>query len=279
MNNTPLGIHIFGGLANQLFMLFAGISKAMDENRDFILYRTINNDHRKYYFDNILSAVKDKNNIINSIWNIPLKRFDDNNTEVIPDNYELIHGYFQNFKFSYHNKDKIIKLLELDNYINKYKFQFKVIGIHFRFDDFVLPLYSHLKTKPSYFVKAIEKLQEELRKRNDTNYYRYVIFSTQKDDNYVNEYIKEINNNLKTPIDFIKSYDYFNNNNDYEEIFYISNCDHFILPHGSTFSLFGNYLTYKENSEKIVIYPDIWDGYGRKPTERYFFEDWIRLYE
>jgi len=72
---------------------------------------------------------------------------------------------------------------------------------------------------------------------------------------------------------------YFNNNNDYEEIFYMGNCDHFILPHSSTFSLFGNYLTYKENSEKIVIYSNIWDGYGTEPTKRYFFQDWIRLYE
>lgn len=280
MNNTPLGIHIFGGLGNQFYMLFSGISKAMDENRDFILYRTINNDYRKYYFHNIFGAIKHKDTIVDNIYNLSLRRHDEQNyTEFIPDNCELIHGYFQNFKLSYHNKNKIIKLLELDNYINKYKFQFKVIGIHFRFDDALRPDAIFLVAKPSYFIKAIEKLQEELRKRNDNNYYRYVIFSTQKDDNYVNEYIKEINRNLKTPIDFIKSYDYFNNNNDYEEIFYISNCDHFILPYGSTFSLFGNYLTYKENSEKIVIYSDIWDGYGRPPTKRYFFEDWIRLYE
>lgn len=279
-NKKPLGISIFAGLGNQLYMLFAGISKAIDENRNFIIYRTINNHNRTYYFHNILTAIKDKDVIVDNIWNLPLKSFNDNNDkEFIPDNYDLIRGYFQNFKLSYHNKNKIIKLLEFDNFINKYKFPFKTIGIHFRFDDALRPDAIFLVAKPSYFIKAIEKLQEELKKRNDNNYYRYVIFSTQKDDNYVNEYIKEINRNLKTPIDFIKSYDYFNNNNDYEEIFYISNCDHFILPHGSTFSLFGNYLTYKENSEKIVIYSNIWDGYGRPPTKRYFFEDWIRLYE
>ena len=282
MNKTPLGIIIVGGLGNQLFMLFAGISKAIDENRDFLIYTPINNGNRKFYFDNIFGAIKNKNIILDNIYisNLPFKVFNDNNnTEFIPDNYEFIHGYFQNFKFSYHNKDKIIKLLELDNYINKYKFSFKVIGIHFRFDDALRPNALSLVAKPSYFIKAIEKLQEELKKRNNYNYYRYVIFSTQADDNYVNEYIKEINNNLKTPIDFIKSYDYFNNNNDYEEIFYMGNCDHFILPHSSTFSLFGNYLTYKENSEKIVIYSNIWDGYGTEPTKRYFFQDWIRLYE
>jgi len=215
MNKTPLGIIIVGGLGNQLFMLFAGISKAIDENRDFLIYTPINNGNRKFYFDNIFGAIKNKNIILDNIYisNLPFKVFNDNNnTEFIPDNYEFIHGYFQNFKFSYHNKDKIIKLLELDNYINKYKFSFKVIGIHFRFDDALRPNALSLVAKPSYFIKAIEKLQEELKKRNNYNYYRYVIFSTQADDNYVNEYIKEINNNLKTPIDFIKSYDYFNNN-------------------------------------------------------------------
>lgn len=277
-NKQPLGICLYAGLGNQLFMLFACISKAIDEKRDFIIYRNNDNGERNFYFDNILNKIKDKT-IICNIWNLNDKVYNEDNNQIsIPDNYNLLRGYYQNFNYSYHNRNKIITYLNFDNYLNSHKIPFKVIGIHFRFDDNFIPEKIHLRAKSTYFTVAIQKLQEELKKRNDNIDYKYLIFSTKNDNHFVDNYINDINQELEKPIDFIKSYDYFNNNDDYEELFYMSNCDHFILPHNSTFSLFASYLTYEKNSNKIIIYPDLWDGYGNASTTRFFFDDWIRIY-
>ena len=55
MNFEKQGIIINSGLGNQLFMLFAGISKALDEKKTITIYLEHNN--RKYYFNNFLKTL------------------------------------------------------------------------------------------------------------------------------------------------------------------------------------------------------------------------------
>jgi len=58
INKKPLVISLNGGLGNQLFILFAGISKAIDENRNYLIY--LENNNRVFYFDNFLKHLHDK---------------------------------------------------------------------------------------------------------------------------------------------------------------------------------------------------------------------------
>ncbi len=284
-NKPAFAICLWGGLGNQLFMLFAGLSKAIDEKRDFICLYT-NENARVYYFNNILKLIADKNKCHEcNFWGLRNLQGDYNNDgglyNEIPNDYLGIRGYFQHFLYSFHNRDKIIECLGFNDYLNSHKFPFKTIGLHFRFGDFLSPGLLKCVSRPSYYSKAIKMVQELLKEKGDETDYKYVIFSTQNDNELVNSYITEINENLSTNIEFIKSYEYLKeDSNDYDDFFYISNCDHFILPQYSTFSLFANYLTYeKENKNKIVTYPDLWDGYGNAPTTRMFFDEWIRIYE
>lgn len=250
--SQPLGICIHGGLGNQLFTIFSGISKALDEKRDFIIYACVNNlPFRHFYFDSFLNKIVDKVNykLIWSIQNV-FDEKDSNTYNEIPDNIENIRGLFLLPKYFYHNKKQIIDILGLETYIDKYNinhlFNNKVIGIHFRLED---NIGLGLIKDSEYYIDTIKKIRELLDKDKDN--YTYLIFSTKYDDEYVNKYIDDINNTLKINIKFVKIYDVITTNIDYEELFYMSNCNHLIMSN-STFSLFSAYLN--NNDDKIVIY-------------------------
>ena len=66
MDEKTLGICVMGGLGNQLFQIFAGLSKAIDENKIIIIYLT--NDKRIYHNKIIFKNLKNVlhyDNIIN----------------------------------------------------------------------------------------------------------------------------------------------------------------------------------------------------------------------
>jgi len=274
-----LCIVLDAGLGNQLFMLFTGISKAIDENRDFSVY-PIYNTFRQFYFTNFLKSLLFKVNTNepclteNEIYQEKLFHYNK-----IPDNKKLIKGYFQSPKYFDHNKDKIIKILEIDKYLNKYKFEFKTIAIHLRFGDMSFNQTNHVILKPEYFIKAINILIDLLiNNGDDYNNYHYIIFAEKNDNEIVNDYIDEITKKIKYNIKFIKFYNLFPNVKDYEELCYMSNCSHFIIAN-STFSWFGAYLC--NNKNKYVICPNDWFGPKLKninDTKDLFMNNWIRIY-
>jgi len=53
MTSSKITMILHAGLGNQLFMVFTGLSKAIDENRDFSVYPIYDNGIRHYYFTNI----------------------------------------------------------------------------------------------------------------------------------------------------------------------------------------------------------------------------------
>jgi|688.fasta_scaffold00787_13 hypothetical protein len=268
-SNKSLGICIYGGLGNQLFSMCAGISKALDENRNFIIYACPNNlPYRHFYFDLFLNKVHNKV-IYKIIWTLENVYEEKalNIYEEIPNNTENIRGLFLLPKYFYHNKKQIINILGLDPYINKYNinhlFNNKVIGIHFRLEDHITLGF----IKPSeYYINSIKKIRELL--NDDKDNYTYLIFSTKNDDEYVNKYINDINTALNINLNFVKIYNIISSNIDYEELFYMSNCNHLIISN-STFSLFAAYLN--NNDNKIVIY----DKLFIKTT--YFFDNWYPI--
>lgn len=267
---NPLVISLNGGLGNQLFMLFAGISKAKDENREYLIYLEENKRH--YYFNDFLSILYDKvinyNNIpvkIQSVYNEPTFYY----TE-IPNNVELMKGYYQSYKYFANNEKTIIDDLQIRDNQNKYKLNlFKTIALHFRLGDYIELQHYHRVLSFVYYIKAIQYLKETL---NDFDEYTFVIFGEKANNDIIDDYIREINFNLDKPINYIKIYERYENIKDYEEFLYMSSCEHFIIAN-STFSWFAAYLYRYKN--KIVIHPTSKKWFAEQVMYKYDFKDYF----
>ncbi len=272
-NKKPLIIVLEHGLGNQLFILFTGISKAIDENRDFVVY-PIYNTFRKFFFTSLLKSLLFK---VAPIINLNSKEdlyeepnFHYNN---IPDNKGAIKGYFQSPKYFHHNKKQIIDILQLTPFIYKYKFDYKTIGIHLRFGDMSFNQGNHIILKPSYFINAIRKLKQEISNIND---YKFIVFGEKDDDDIINDYIDILKNEIT---DITKFYDIYPNMRDYQEFIFMSNCQHLIIAN-STFSWFAGYLN--DYHGKKVIYPNKWFGVLTSPKNNMkdlFLDNWIKVDE
>jgi hypothetical protein len=268
-----LCIVLDAGLGNQLFMLFAGISKAIDEKRDFSIF-PIYNTFRQFYFTNLLKSLLFKvapntNNIHkNDFYEEPYFHYKE-----IPNNKKLIKGYFQSPKYFHHNKDKILEILKIDKYKNKNKLSFKAIALHFRFGDMTVQQGNHAILTPYYFINAIKKMKELVLNWKD---YSFVIFAEKNDNDLIDDYIETINNNLEEPITFIKFYELYLNTKDYEDLFYMSSCEHFIIAN-SSYSWFAAY--FNDNKNKQVLYPCQWFGINlcHNITNDLFMDNWIKI--
>jgi len=267
-------IILYAALGNQLFMLFTGISKAIDENKTFTIYPIPNNPF-KFYFTSFLKSMvfkveDDLNNVQNKI-GYEEKEF---HYSLIPRDVEVIKGYFQSPKYFHHNKQKIIDILHIQPFLDKYKIGFKSVALHLRFGDSSYNQTNHCILKPSYFINAINKLIDII---PDIIDYKFLIFAESNDDLLINDYIKEFKEKIPLIFDYQKFYELKPNLKDYEDLLYMSDCNHFIIGN-STFSWFSAYLS--ENDNKTVIYPNDWFGPNNihKSTKDLFFDDWIKVY-
>ena len=271
----PLTIILEHGLGNQLFILFTGISKAIDENRDFIVY-PIYNTFRKFFFTSLLKSLLFKvAPIVNLHSKEDLYEEPHFHYSPIPNNKKAIKGYFQSPKYFHHNKNKIIEILNLNSFLNKYKFDYKTIGIHLRFGDMSFNQGNHIILKPSYFINAIHKLKQEISNIND---YKFIIFGEKDDNEIIDDYIQIINDEFAN-LDLYKFYDIYPNMRDYQELMFMSNCEHLIIAN-STFSWFGAYLN--DYPEKKVIYPNKWFGIlnsSKNDMKDLFMDNWIKVNE
>lgn len=277
-NKKPLVISINGGLGNQLFMLFAGISKAKDEKREYFIYLEENKRH--YYFNDFLSILNDKiinyNNIsvnIQNIYNEPYFHYCE-----IPDNVDMIRGYYQSYKYFNNNALSIINDLNINQYRDNYKINFKSIALHFRFGDYKKLQHYHRVISFVYYVKAIKYLKETL---SDFDDYVFMIFGEKDDNDIIDNYIKEINFNIDKPINYIKIYERYPDIKDYEEFLYMSSCNHFIIAN-STFSWFSAYISNLNNDNKIIIHPSRTKWFADQVIHKYdlkdlFLYDWIEI--
>ena len=284
IRKSPLVISLNGGLGNQLFMLAAGISKAISEKRDYLIYLEVNK--RPFYFDSMMKQlygrVLNYNSEIqieiNNIYNEPYFHYKE-----IPDNCDLIKGYFQSYKYFIKNYPKVKEELMIDYYKDSFKINLKSIAIHFRLGDYLELTHYHKITSFVYYLKAIKYLKEKL---SDFDEYTFVIFGERANNDLIDKFISQINFNLDKPIHYIKIYDrYPNNKNDYAELFYMSNCNHIIMGN-STFSWWSSYISDSDNSnsnsEKIIIYPSKTKWFAEGVNDNYNLNDlfpsnWIEI--
>lgn len=261
-------IIIKGGLCNQLFMLFAGISYSIDNSIDFCIYPTL---IAKNYFDNFFINLKDK--VIKELPKDYIK-YDEPNyhyNKIPTDNTNIIiEGFFQSEKYFIHNYDKIIKMFDIkvkrkeiknefpENYFNN------TISLHFRIGDYLGLQYNHPILNLNYYNNSIKYLSTKI----NINNYKILIFCQECDKSIINNSLKYLNHKNIIMINDIK--------NDYDELLIMSLCNHNIIAN-STFSWFGAYLN--DNQNKIICYPEIWFGKGliNNDTKDLFIKNWTKI--
>lgn len=264
-----IGIWLRAGLGNQLFMLFATISYAIDNNLKYIIYawqdRVIGN--RRAYWDNFLEGFKD--NVIEyqsavMMYQEPEFHYVPLPPELTRNNF-VLDGYFQSPKYFEHNFDKISEMIGLRRKIADVKVKYKpmidfdkgkYIAIHFRMDDYIPLQYNHPIQQPDYYIKALKELAKDLKADgDDINNYSILYFCQQSDDKYAIQYLEDIKNNF-TEFNgiFVKMPHYVE---DWEQMLLMSCCDHFVIAN-STFSWFGAYFC--DKPDKKVYWPAKWFG-------------------
>lgn len=264
------------GLGNQLFMLFTGISKAIDEKKDFTIF-PIYNTYRKFFFTNFLKSLVFKVNTNPSYNNDEIYQEPNFHYEPIPNNKKLIKGYFQSPKYFNHNKHEIIRILKIDTYLNKYKLDYKAIAVHLRFGDTSFNQCNHVFLKVDYYINAIKQIIEKLEQQQDNyNNYKFLIFGEAEDNDIIDDYINDFNIAFNYKIIFTKFYETYPNLTNYQELCYMSSCDHFIIAN-STFSWFAAYLN--DNKNKIVICPEYWFGpkLFHNNIKDLYCDNWIKV--
>lgn len=274
-------VSVVGGLGNQLFMIFAIMSYAIDNTLNFIIY-TINNPKigtQKYYWDNLLDAIKDK---ITDKYDNTIQTYNVIKPEYAPipvfNSDFNIRGYFESYKYFEKNYEQIMQTLKIydkQNIVkNKYNSYFnkKTIAIHFKIGDLVdIDKNKFINVfNPIYYENALSYLEQKINIKDD---YNILYFCDKKDNDKVNnDYISVINKNRN--YNFIKVSDDIE---DYEQLLLMSCCDHLIIAN-STFSYFGAYFC--NNKYKIVIYPSKWFGEKNKSdtnTNDLCPKNWIQI--
>jgi len=276
-------IELMGGLGNQLFQIFCGISYSLDNKLPF----KINNNKpdkvspldnislRPTYWNNFLinlSKFTYNNNI-----NLPVYRekafFKYDKIPVITQDFKLF-GYYQSYKYFENQYENIIKLIGLEErkriikekYINYFANK-KPISLHFRIGDYIKNLAMHPILPIEYYIQSINLLKNKVDELEEKNY--LLIFSELKDKEKIEQHIKRINVEFPNLEIFICDY----NIEDYDQMLLMSLCDHNIIAN-SSFSWWGAY--FNNNPEKIVCYPSLWNG-STNETQDLFPENWNKI--
>jgi hypothetical protein len=278
-NKNTIKLYMHAGLCNQLFMIFATISYAIDNNFKYIIYSkknvTIDNGNPVY-------------------WSTLLDRLQNNITDVIDNDIILydepsfhyqkipfisqsfnIRGYYQSDKYFKHNYDKILDIIDFNKkqqeVANEYSILFKkkTIALHFRIGDYKGLQYNHPIMTPVYYENAFKYLESKI--ENIANEYDILYFCQKIDNEIVDDYISKLNKDRN--YNFIKISDDIP---DWKQLLLMSLCDNFIIGN-STFSWFGAYFS--KHINKIVLYPSIWFGPALKThdTKDICPESWIKI--
>jgi len=259
-------VYLLAGLGNQLFMIFAALSYAIEKN---IPYQIISHWNKttngtKTYWTSILDSFK--NNIDTDVKD--LTEYDNvykepvfNYVPIVAKDNVVLNGYFQSYKYFEHNFDKICEILHLREKISdvskdyKHLFNRKTIAIHFRFGDYLFLQNYHCIKGPVYYVEAMKRLNSQLNERGESLLqYDILYFCQESDKEIVNKYLDIFNSIFTHKPNFIKVPDEID---DWKQMLLMSLCDHFIIAN-SSFSWFGAYFSQK--SDKIVYRPKQWFG-------------------
>ena len=270
------------GLGKQLFQIFAGLSKCLDNKENLYIYEKIINPHgNNLPYCNVFQFGKLDSNTIESnlpYWNTLLINLKPMLVNYLPHNNiykepsfeykpipneNIIKGFFQSPKYFEHNWDK------LKNYLTFTKdipIQTKTISIHFRIGDYLNFKKSgdrHPILTEEYYLNAIKHFD---------NSYNYILFVEKDSIDEMNKrypnLLKKINYKIANNINNIET--------DIDELQLMSKCEHNIIAN-SSFSWWGAYLN--ENINKKVIYSSVWfsGNLSNTNTKDLFKDNWIKI--
>ena len=255
-NSFMICTNLLGGLGNQLFMLFNLLSLSIDFNLQFkFTFNNGNNIDRKNIIDynlskNIKKYYSDNNNKNKNTFNEISYLY---NKVQLPKNKNIfINGYYQSYKYFWHNIDKIKKFIHIDTVIieninnkliNINKLNKKILGIHIRLTDYTEKKDYHLNLTIDYYKNALTLF--------DLDEYLIILFSDDIEE--ASKYIKPLN------INFIKSTDLYDNSDDENIFMLLSLCDSRICCN-SSFSLWSCYFNdiFEFNKNAFNIFPNKW---------------------
>jgi len=289
MNN--IGAIVYGGLGNQLFVIFTILSYYFDNKCiDYKFYTKEDPMHIYFWdtvFSNISSKVYPEKNVEGTYEFLyyPIKEIPIYTWDIVLD------GFFTNPKFFERNMDKIKSLLGLEEKINnvlikypEYSINKTIVIKHIKNDRQVQPSISDVNNikeynppqKPTYYIEAFKTL---IRKGVDIYDYDILYFCEENDNASVIDHNKEINDALKELTGKDLRYKKVSDNiPEWEQLFIMTSAKHYIIPNCSL-CWFGAYLSSSNNP--IVCCSNTWLGYkyyGRI-TDDIFPDSWIKIGE
>lgn len=272
---------LMGGLGNQLFQIYNLISYCIDNDCQFILekHEMLRGPIRNYnvYWDNIFKNIESnlvlcKKYIIRfPIYKEPTFAYT-KIPKIAQDLNVKFHGYFQSYKYFYHNLHKINKLLNIElltnTIIEKKNINYeKFISIHFRIGDYAKLQNYHPLMTPEYYIKSIEFIINKTQKSD----WKILIFCEKMDIDIVNLKLSVIKENYPE-IEFVFC---DHELKDWEQMLQMSLCKHNIIAN-STFSWWSACLN--KNMDKIICIPENWFGPEVKhSTDDLYLPDWNKI--
>lgn len=254
-------VKLKGGLGNQMFQIYTGISYALDQKIDYSFsdnfYRSNhpNTTPRGTYWDTIFK------NISKNMSNGKIGKEYVNHLQKSYNWYKLpilknitLNGYFQSHKYFSHNIGKINEILnipEMQAEIRlKYPYDYKnFCSIHVRLGDYKKYPEHHINLDKNYFLEAL-KMIFKIRGKKE-----YLVFYEAEDLGMVKEIIQHIEDqkiNNRITFKYIDT-----QIPDYEQLLIMSCCESHIISN-SSFSWWAAYLN--NHPKKCVVRPSQWFG-------------------
>lgn len=295
-----LYMYLQAGLGNQLFMIFALISYAIDHGlKDYkiLSYPTRTMNGTQTYWDSILGGFKEMvmSNVLKTqnpdenpiIQNVEYEKYEEPQFayEQLPHELAyknvMLKGFFQSYKYFEHNFNKIKEIMQWEQKLAEVKdellpfVQKKTIAMHFRIGDYIGLQAYHCIKGPEYYIHTLKILERDLEKRGENiDDYTILFFCQQHDDEYIAKYLKVIELATKKQYNFVRVPEELA---DWKQMMLMSLCQHFIIAN-STFSWFGAYFS--QNPDKLVYYPKKWFGpalANKHDTKDLCPKEWIQV--
>lgn len=272
-------IYLYGGLGNQLFIIFTGIAYAFKYNFNFkinsykFMTSIVDGSPRPVYWNNFLDILTpflyNYNENINYF-------FQENNNRFSPipffnSSFLLKNSSFQSYMYFHEFKQQIIDFLQIRKkqsiLFNEFYYLFnnkKYIAIHFRIGDLKKLAFGEV-LNIQYYINSLLYFKNNLLNFND---YNIIFFGEKIDHELILNKIKQINpsNNY-----IICDYDI----PDWKQLLLISLCQHTIIAN-STFSWWGAYLN--QNEQQVVCYPSQWFRPDMTDDPQDIFpKNWIKI--
>jgi hypothetical protein len=249
-------VDLRGGLGNQLFILFMGLTYSMKVSENFRIYEAHYGKKRSRhtYFNSFLPELNGSilpRNFNKAGFNIIKERGHEFHAYKLIKGNVWFDGYFQSPKYFASHFDKIVQLLRIrekqefvkTKYVRDYS---EICSIHFRYGDYKNKNEYHINLTAKYFQDAIKHVSNK----------KFLIFFEDEDRKLVEDIVETLKEEGR-------EFEYIDTGIiDYEQMLIMSLCQNNIMAN-STFSWWSAYLN--TNPEKIVVHPSRWfHGRGAK---------------